>query len=318
MRPPLILLLPLIAVSQQHSRQPGLFDYDRSIPFEYQEDLIRKDAQVEIAGAGFQSPRGGKVNMLVVRPIGKGPLAGIVYQHGGGQSMMTYLVEAKVLARAGAMSLILEAPGAAPGKFKPMEQMGGAEMRDYNAEIVVCYRRAIDYLLSLKTIDPERIGFVGHSYGGIMGGVLAGIDRRVKTFVLAGGVARYTWHIAETDADVWNEWRKQFTPEQLAKALETIRPVDPDQYVGAPHGPMLIQCGSFDFINVEPCADLGRAASAPKEVRWYDTDHAFADIEATLDRMHWLERELRLKPVGPLIGSLWTAPAKRPAATPVK
>ena len=36
---------------------------------------------------------------------------------------------------------------------------------------------------SLKTVDPARIGFVGHSYGAIMGGALVAVDKRVKTFV---------------------------------------------------------------------------------------------------------------------------------------
>jgi len=125
-----LLLLPAIALAQQ----PTLFEYDRSVPFQYQEEAIRTDTRIEVAGAGFQSPRGGKVNMLVVRPVGKGRFAGIVYQHGGGQIMMTYLAEAEVLARAGAMSLILDAPGNAPSKFKPISEMSGAEMRDYNAE----------------------------------------------------------------------------------------------------------------------------------------------------------------------------------------
>jgi hypothetical protein len=47
-----------------------------------------------------------------------------------------------------------------------------------------------------------------------------------------------------------------------------------------------------------------------------EADHGFADVEATFDRMQWLERELHLKPVRPLLDRLWTAPAKR--ATPQK
>src|SRR5215472_5580142 len=68
----------------------GLYGYDRSVPFAYQEELVRADSKIEILGAGFQSPKGGKVNMIVVRPRGRGPFAGIIYQHGGPQSMMTY------------------------------------------------------------------------------------------------------------------------------------------------------------------------------------------------------------------------------------
>src|SRR5690349_2208684 len=126
--------------------------------------MIRKDGAIEIAGGSFQSPKGGKVNLMVVRPTGKGPFAGVIFQHGGGQSMVTYVAEAAVLARAGAVSLILDAPGSAPGKWKPAMEQSAAEYRDYDAEITICYRRAIDYLQSLKTVDPARIGFVGHSY----------------------------------------------------------------------------------------------------------------------------------------------------------
>jgi len=309
----------VVLAAAAFAEQPALFEYDRSVPFQYQEEVIRKDGRIEVASAKFQSPKGGMAGMMVVRPVGKGPFAGIVFQHGGGQSMMTYLAEAEVLARAGAISLILEAPGFAPGKWKPEEERSATEFRDYYAEIAICYRRAIDYLQSLKTVDPARIGFVGHSYGAIMGGALVAVDKRVKTFVLVGGVARYTRHISETEMDYWINWRKRYTPEQLAKALETIRPIDPDLYVGARgHGPILFQCGNFDFINVKACGDLHSAASAPKEVRWYDTDHAFADVEATFDRMQWLERDLHLKPVRPLLDRLWTTPEKRATALEVK
>jgi len=309
---------PIFCTALAYAQHPALFDYDHAIPFGYEEEVFRKEAQFEAAGAGFASPRGGKVNLLVVRPVGKGPFAAVVYQHGGGQDMTTYLAEAEVMARAGAVSLILDAPGTAPGKFKPMGQMSAAELRDYDSEIVVCYRRALDYLESLKTVDGGRIGFVGHSYGGIMGGVLAGVDRRVKTFVLIGGLARYTKHLAESRADLWVEWRAHITPALLPQALETLRPIDPDLYVSQPgHGPILFQCGNFDSPdNVGAGQEYFRTASAPKELRWYDTDHSFADIEATFDRMQWLEKELKLKPVRPLLDGLWAKPAKR--AAPLK
>jgi dienelactone hydrolase len=306
---PVCLLLPAGLLAQPANP----YEYSRSVPFQYQEEIVRNDRGIEVAGAGFQSPKGGKVNMLVVRPTGPGPFAGIIYQHGGGQTMLSYLAEAEVLARAGAVSLILDAPGTGPGAPPPPAGKGVA-MREHFVELTVCYRRAIDYLESLKSVDRKRIAFVGHSYGSVAGAALVAHEKRIKTFVLIGDVARYTRHVGETDVDVWIEWRKGMSSEQLAKELAEFRPIDPDNFVGAtPHGPILFQCGSFDFIDVQPCVDLNAAASAPKEVRWYDTDHSFADIEATVDRMQWLEKQLRLKPVKPLLGRLWTAPRRQSA-----
>ena len=309
-------LAELLCLPLAWAQQPALFDYDRSVPFGYQEEIFRTEARFEAAGAGIQAPRGGKLNMLVVRPRGQGPFAGIVFQHGGGQSMLTYLAEAELLARAGAFSLILDAPGARPGR-KPEEEMSGSEIREYYAEIVMCQRRAVDYLESLPSIDRTRIAYVGHSYGGIMGGILAGIEPRFRRFVLIGAIPRYSEHIATSPADFWVQWRRNIGAGHLTEEIREIRPIDPDQYIGtARHGPLLLQCGNFDFANRDGCLALLRAASTPKEVRWYDTDHSFADLEATLDRVRWLEQQLRLKPVQGEIERLILAPRRQ--AIPLK
>jgi hypothetical protein len=91
-------LVPYLALAMTAFAQGGLYDYDRTTPFDYREESIRRDARIEIAGASFRSPKGGRVNMIVVRPRGSGPYAGVIYQHGGGQTMMTYIAEAEVMA----------------------------------------------------------------------------------------------------------------------------------------------------------------------------------------------------------------------------
>jgi pimeloyl-ACP methyl ester carboxylesterase len=231
--------------------------------------------------------------------------------------MTTYIAEAEVMARAGAVSLILDAPGVGPGAPElPADK--GAATREHFVHLTVCYRRAIDYLESLKMVDPKRIAFVGHSYGGISGSALVAVDPRVRAFVLIGAVARYTRHV-ESKIEYWEEWRKGMSPEQFAAAQAQFRVIDPDNFVGAAgHGPILLQCGNFDFLNLEACVDLEKAVSAPKQTRWYDTDHDFADIEATVDRVRWLGETLGLKGLKAELDRLWSEPAKRTAATRVK
>jgi len=147
--------------------------------------------------------------------------------------------------------------------------------------------------------------------------VLVGIEPRIRAFVLIGAVARYSRHVAESRADLWVEWRQRTPGDLFAESLRQLRPVDPDQYINAArHGPVLLQCGNFDFENREPCTALFAAASSPKEVRWYDTDHEFANLEATIDRIKFLEEQLRLKPIRKELDRLVTAPRKQ--ATPSK
>jgi pimeloyl-ACP methyl ester carboxylesterase len=298
-------------------QRSALYEYDTTTPFEYREQVTRRDATVEIAGASVRSPKGGRLNMLVVRPRGTGPYAGIIYQHGGGQTMMTYIAEAEVMARAGAISLIVDAPGSGPGRPEPPADKGAA-IRESFIHMTVCYRRAIDYLQSLKTVDPKRIAFVGHSYGGVSGSALIAVDERVRAFVLVGIVARYTRHV-ETKDDYWSEWRKGMSPEQLAAAQAQFRVIDPDNFVGAArHAPILLQCGSLDVINVDACLDLEKLTSTPREVRWYDTDHDFSDIEVITDRMRFVGDALGLKGLKAQMDRLWTAPARRATPTRMK
>ncbi len=43
------------------------------------------------------------------------------------------------------------------------------------------------------------------------------------------------------------------------------------------------------------------AASEPKILRWYDTGHDLNDVQALLDRAAWLERQIGIKPLSPIL-----------------
>jgi cephalosporin-C deacetylase-like acetyl esterase len=40
-----------------------------------------------------------------------------------------------------------------------------------------------DVLASLPKVDIERLGYVGHDFGGYVWAILASLDKRLKTFV---------------------------------------------------------------------------------------------------------------------------------------
>ena len=54
--------------------------------------------------------------------------------------------------------------------------------------------RAIDYLETLKFVDRERIGMVGHSYGGHSTIFAAALDSRIKAVVANGPVSDFLHH----------------------------------------------------------------------------------------------------------------------------
>jgi len=245
------------------------FQYDTKQPFDTTCEPIAKRTDADVRGCGFSGPRGGRVNFILVKPHGsmpgKPPFPGVIFQHGGGQSMTNYLSEALILAQAGVISIIPDAPARGEGKSPELNN------REFQVEIVIAERRVLDWLLQQPGIDPHRIAYVGHSYGGVAGGVLAGVEPRIAAFVLSGAV------VSEGETD-------------------------PGRYLPSARAPVLVQCARLDTgDNMRGCPIVHQMAGGPKRLIWYDDDHHFTSLEALRDRLAWLEKYLKLEALGPHI-----------------
>ena len=261
MKVPALLLTLTAALAAQS------FDYDTKQPFDVSCEDLSKRPDAELHGCGFTGPRGGKVNLVYIRPkTVRPPYAAVIFQHGGGQSMTNYLSEALILARAGVVSVIPDAP---PRRDPPPSDDDKLGPSEFQQEVVATERRMLDWLLQLPGIDPNRIAYVGHSYGGVAGTFLSAVEPRFATFVLLGAVV----------------------PDK-----------DPERYLPRAKSPMLVQCATFDTDrNVRGCPEVHRLAGGPKRIVWYDDDHYFTSLEAMRDRLAWLEQHLKLKPLQPEI-----------------
>src|SRR5687768_14858814 len=127
----------------------------------------------------------GWINAYLVRPDGDGPFTGVLFLHQYGptnSSRKEFLEEAKLLAQQGIVSLLID------GYF-PWNTVNKDAESDRQNTIgqVIELRRALDFLLAQPGVDPERIAFVGHGFGASYGGVLSGLEKRVKAYVLMNG-----------------------------------------------------------------------------------------------------------------------------------
>jgi fermentation-respiration switch protein FrsA (DUF1100 family) len=77
--------------------------------------------------------------------------------------------------------------------------------------------------------------------------------------------------------------------------VETMATVDAIHFIGhAAPAALLFQFARHDqFISEQEALRYFEAASKPKEMHWYDTDHFFDD-QARQDRMVWLSERLGL------------------------
>src|ERR1039457_912543 len=268
------------------------FQYDAKQPFDTTCEPIASRTDAEIQECEFTGPRGGRVNFILVKPRrAKPPYPGVIFQHGGGQSMTNYLSEALILARAGVISIIPGAPARGEGKNSELNTMKLEAARDFQAEIAITERRVLDLLLQRPGIDQKRIAYVGHSYGGIAGGVPAGVEPRIAAFVLIGAVTSEVRHI-----------QGNMSPEEFAKTLDMLRETDPERYLPMARAPVLVQCARLDTDdNVRGCPAVYEITGGPKRLIWYDDDHHFTSLEALRDRLARLEKYLGLEALGPHI-----------------
>ena len=271
--------------------EQGTFAYDATAPLDVRERSNWDSGDVTVHSITYASPKGGRVPALVLEPAGDGPFAGLILQHGmpGHGSDMAPLGDE--LARLGAVVVLIDAPFARrsgdPVRFDERD-------RREQIQLIVDLRRAVDLLAERDDVDEDRIGYLGVSYGGAMGGLLAGVEPRIGAFVLRVGDGGLVEHFSSADAG-------GFLPPTLSRErrrrwFAAMTPIEPLRYVSRATAPLLFQSGSQD--EVVPPADARRyqaAAPEPKEVEWYDSNH-FLPPEADCDAAAWLADHIGTSP----------------------
>lgn len=269
------------------SAQVGLFAYDASRPLDVRETSAREAAGVRFVELTYASPKGGRVPATLVLPAGEGLHPAVVFQHGGGTAKRgDFLAEAQGLARAGLASLLVDAPFNRPGGA-PWLTFGVQDRAGY-VQNVIDLRRGIDLLAQRPEIDARRIALVGHSYGGVLAGIVAALDRRLAAVVVMSGPGRITDPLRQ-------EGRRLKVPaKRLAAYLAAMRSVDAVRYVGRSTAPLLFQFGRRDTMPAAWFRAHVEAAPAGARVRWYPAGHELCDC-ATRDRRAWLLARLSVE-----------------------
>jgi dienelactone hydrolase len=153
------------------------------------------------------------------------------------------------------------------------------------AKYVISRRRALDLLPELAGADGTRVAAVGFSFGSAVTGTLVGVDHRLKAAVIQSGPAHHAAAVRDFCARLGRH--------RLAAYLEELSVVDPVNYVGrAAPTSLLFQNGTQDGCS--PRTDVNayvKAASAPKEQRWYRAGHGL-NARAFAYRDAWLARHL--------------------------
>jgi dienelactone hydrolase len=298
------LLLCTIVFLQSVTAQRGpsldpltVFAYDAGRPLNLTTASAEEVDSVRIVDISYDSPKGGRVPGYLVTPSGNGPFAGIVYMHWGQGNRGQWLAEGLEMARRGAVSIMIDAPYWRPDVAQRADKKKAEAERDGYIQMVVDLRRAVDVLVARKDVDATRIGYVGHSLGATWGGPLAAVEKRVKLFVLMGGLPSLTNY---DDDSFYGRLQRASTPRsEFAKYAAVMEPYNPEHFV-ANTGPARIyfQWAKHDmYISRRSADEYYTAVGGPKEQHEYFTSHEFNDSDSGRDRRGWLTKALALRDV---------------------
>jgi len=282
-----------IASSNFYEANRQLFEYDQDAALDIQEVSRRIENGLSVVEITYASPKGGRVPARLIIPQGTGPFAGIVMQYSMELEFgMRY-------AEYGAVVIYVDPPSFRPQDTGPRGILTFTEQdREEQIQLIIDLRRAIDLLMARPDVDPERIAYLGVSYGGAMGGLLAGIDHRPKAYVLIVGDGGFVTH--QTNPANLTMSLNEFSEEYKAW-IDAMWPIEPIHYVShASPTPLLFQNAVRDqYVNVEDATRYQDTASEPKHVIWYDSEHWPLPDEVIMDSIKWLQQfigPLELKP----------------------
>ena len=268
------------------------FSYDREAAYDPEIELLGTEGTVAIHALSFRSERGtDRATGRLFVPEGAGPFAGILLMHGmpGNAAQMT--TYGALLARHGAVVVALDAPFARRGG-EPLRltEADSAEQ----VQLMTDLQRAVDLLVARPDVDASRLGYLGISYGGAMGALFVGIERRLRTGVLVVADGGLVTHL--TGPEDGSGPFAGLTCAEQQRWFESMIPIEPVKYIGfASPTPLLLQSGRQD--NLVPPRDAERlhaAAPDPKTVQWYDAGHGLP-IQASRERMFWLQEHLGMR-----------------------
>ena len=225
-----------------------------------------------------------RIKAYLVMPTGKDPSAGVLWVHWLGEPATSnrtqYLDEAVALASKGVASLLVDAMWSNPDWYAKRDPD-----QDFANSInqTIALRRAMDLLAQQPNVDSKRLGYVGHDFGGMYGTLMAGLDRRAKTYVfIAVAPSLLEWAFFASQPKSKTDYIRTNAPLELS---DFVHRVD--------NASMLFQFAKNDaYISRASTGVLFGAANAPKDRKFYDADHAMNKPEIAQDRDAWLLKEL--------------------------
>lgn len=282
-----------------------------------------------------------RIYAIYARPAGAGPHPALLSLHGGvDRAQLNRVLE---FARAGYACLSFDwlpstnvktQASFAPSRTvyadldysdwgRMFSDMGADGKQSLIYRVITAARRSLTWMGQQKEVDVTRFGVEGHSWGGYLAQLLAGVEPRLKAVVASASAGGWQRRYNETTrrpappgtlpflletsiadsgvADVYLSGERDaiidghrfgdLSPKAMALWVQRY---DPATYAPNIQAPVLLRLGASDFFaSVDGLADYWPKIRAPKALQLLPADnHTFADVET---RLHWFDYWLKGK-----------------------
>jgi len=300
----LFLIASLLMAQETYDQLLRHWVYDKNAPLNFAQQSVRKSGDIKIYDVTYSAPVGnrggmagpnaGVVTASLVLPSGKGPFPAVIYGHwcmpGSDKMNRTeFLDEAIVLAHSGVISLLPDNVIVHPGFVEDKSPLNDQQIA-VQVQQVINLERGADLLLQRNDVDPKRLAYVGHSCDATAGGVLSGVDKRFKAFVLMAGSLSDQ---ADQKTKDYQDYRRKVGAQKFDAFVDKYSWTDAGKYAShAAPATLFLQYAMHEpFGGPELFKQYAAVVSEPKKFKLYDAQHAL-DAEATRDRILFLSEQL--------------------------
>jgi dienelactone hydrolase len=249
-----------------------------------QEFLPSSSKKLELSLVTFPSPikspheNNNTVHCEYFRPTSEGKHPGVIVLHILGGDFELSRLCCRQFSTNGIASLFVKLPYYGPREQPDVErQMISAspqETAEGFTQAVVDIRRAAAWLAAQGEVDPDDVGIMGISLGGITGSLaLTAEPRFQKAFLmLAGGEVALIGLNSPEAEKILGSWKAEGGDEKTL--IELLKPIDPVSYGKNVHGRKIIMYNATqDEIIPRACTDSLWESFGKPEIHWVEAGH---------------------------------------------
>lgn len=264
------------AAGAGHSAR-GPFGYSRDQPLNPRVRALGAYAGDEVKAVTYAGADGDRVPGVLALPPGKTAVPCAVFVPGLRRSKADVAPFVAPLRSLGVGVLAIDPPyqGAraqGPAAFDRVLQ-DPTRVAAMFRQTVIDVRRGLDFLDTRPECDSGRLGFIGFSFGAVIGALTSASDTRIRSTVLISTSA--DWRPALGLPGVILSPTESRSPAVISAYLRTIDPYNPARWVGriAPRSLLFVNGRHDEVTTVAAEEALQRAGGKGSVVFWYDGGH---------------------------------------------